>query len=114
MARFPFVLALALAAFGVTPAAASAAPADRPEPAAVHAAGRSAIFGGGPFYEDGQAVINTLRSSGYTTVILWTIHVHAGSGDLYYNDHLVAAGGRYVGDPAGRPGSGPSSRRPRR
>jgi hypothetical protein len=100
MARFPFVLAVALAAIGLAPAAASASPADRSESVTAHAAGRSAIFGGGPFYEDGQAVIDTLRKSGFTTVILWTIHVRAGSGDLYYNDHLVAAGGKYVGDPA--------------
>jgi hypothetical protein len=64
---------------------------------AVAAAGRSAIFGGGPFYQDGQAVIDTLRSSGFTTVILWSIHVH-GNGDLYYNDHLIVSGGQYVGD----------------
>jgi hypothetical protein len=89
--RLPLLLAAVLAAAGLVPAVASAA-------STPHAAGRSAIFGGGPFYEDGQAVINTLRSSGYTTVVLWTIHVHAGSGDLYYNDHLVVSNGKYVGD----------------
>ncbi len=61
------------------------------------AAGRSAIYGGGPFYQDGQAVMNVLRSSGFTTVILWSIHVHS-NGDLYYNDHLVVSNGAYVGD----------------
>ncbi|MFI6095820.1 lysyl endopeptidase [Lentzea sp. NPDC051213] len=58
---------------------------------------RSAIYGGGPFYQDGQAVMNTLRASGFTTVILWSIHVH-GNGDLYYNDILIVQNGRYVGD----------------
>jgi hypothetical protein len=67
------------------------------QPTAAGATGRSAIFGGGPFYQDGQAVMDTLRSSGFTTVILWSIHVHA-NGDLYYNDHLIVSGGQYVGD----------------
>ncbi|RSN45818.1 lysyl endopeptidase [Amycolatopsis sp. WAC 04197] len=61
------------------------------------AAGRSAIYGGGPFYQDGQGVMDVLRSSGFTTVILWSIHVHD-NGDLYYNDHLVVKDGQYVGD----------------
>ncbi|MEV6236232.1 lysyl endopeptidase [Lentzea sp. NPDC051838] len=67
-------------------------------PAATAQAGpRSAVFGGGPFYSGGQAEMNTLRSSGFTTVILWSIHVHP-NGDLYYNDVLIVQNGRYVGD----------------
>ncbi|RAS66894.1 hypothetical protein C8D87_103233 [Lentzea atacamensis] len=86
---FPALLAAvpalcALTALGSAPAAAQQSP-------------RSAIFGGGPFYSDGQAVMNTLRASGFTTVILWSIHVHP-SGDLYYNDVLIVRDGRYVGD----------------
>jgi len=65
--------------------------------AATAATARSAIFGGGPFYEDGQAVMDTLRKSGFTTVMLWAIHVHA-NGDFFYNDHLIIANGKYVGD----------------
>jgi hypothetical protein len=61
------------------------------------AAARSAVFGGGPFYSGGTAVMNTLRSSGYDTVILWSIHVHA-NGDLFLNDKLVASNGSYVGN----------------
>jgi hypothetical protein len=61
--------------------------------------GRAAVFGGGPFYSGGQAVMDDLRRSGFSTVILWSIHVEAGSGDLILNDKLVASGGRYVGDP---------------
>lgn len=75
----------------------SGAPALDPAPAAAQQSPRSAIFGGGPFYQDGQAVMNTLRASGFTTVILWSIHVHP-NGDLYYNDILVVSNGRYVGD----------------
>jgi hypothetical protein len=66
-------------------------------PASAQATPRSAVFGGGPFYADGQGVMNTLRSSGFTTVILWSIHVHP-NGDLYYNDILLVQNGRYVGD----------------
>ncbi|HEX8868234.1 MAG TPA: lysyl endopeptidase [Lentzea sp.] len=67
-------------------------------PATAQQASRSAIYGGGPFYADGQAVMNTLRASGFTTVILWSFHVHA-NGDLVYNDIPVVQNGRYVGDP---------------
>jgi hypothetical protein len=66
-------------------------------PAHAQRSPQSAIYGGGPFYADGQAVMNTLRSSGFTTVILWSVHVHP-NGDLYYNDVLIVSNGRYVGD----------------
>jgi hypothetical protein len=42
-------------------------------------------------------VIDTLRGSGFTTVMLWAIHLRP-NGDLYYNDHLIVSNGRYVGD----------------
>ncbi len=57
----------------------------------------SAVFGGGPFYSGGTAVMNTLRSSGFTTVMLWSIHVDSSTGDLILNDQKVASGGAYVG-----------------
>ena len=44
-------------------------------------ASTSAFFGGVPFYSGGAAVMNDLRASGFTTVILWTIHVDASSGN---------------------------------
>jgi hypothetical protein len=68
-------------------------------PASAAIGSRAAIYGGGPFYEDGQAVIDTLRRSGFTTVMLWAIHLRT-NGDLFYNDHLIVSNGRYVGDPA--------------
>jgi hypothetical protein len=64
---------------------------------ATELAGRSAIFGGGPFYAGGQAVMDDLRASGFTTVMLWSIHVQT-NGDLYYNDTLIVSDGAYVGD----------------
>src|SRR5687767_15609410 len=57
---------------------------------------RSAVFGGGPFYTGGTTVMNTLRASGFDTVVLWTIHVHS-NGNLVFNDHLVVSSGAYVG-----------------
>jgi F5/8 type C domain-containing protein len=63
------------------------------------AAGRSAVYGGGPFYSGGQAVMDTLRSSGFTTVVLWAIHVRADTGDLWLNDIRIVSDGQYVGDP---------------
>ncbi|HEU5071817.1 MAG TPA: LamG-like jellyroll fold domain-containing protein [Verrucomicrobiae bacterium] len=58
----------------------------------------STIFGGGPFYSGGTATMNALRASGYTTVMLWCIHVDATSGNLIYNDQLIVANGAYVGN----------------
>ena len=60
----------------------------------------STIFGGGPFYSGGTAAMNVLRASGYTTVMLWCIHVDATSGNLIYNDQLVVSNGLYVGTAA--------------
>ena len=71
--------------------------------AAEQLTGRSAIFAGGPLYSGGQGEVDTVRRSGFTTVILWTIHVVKGSGDLVFNDQKVVSGGSYVGDP-GWPG----------
>jgi hypothetical protein len=87
------------AAVGLGQVAASAQQAtDVPGAVAPLAAGRSAIYGGGPFYSGGQAVMDTLRSSGFTTVVLWTIHVET-NGDLVYNDIPVVRNGQYIGDP---------------
>jgi hypothetical protein len=85
--RHSALLALALGAVCLAPGQASA---------------RSAVYGGGPFLSGGQAVIDTVKASGFTTVVLWTIHVHS-NGDLFYNDTLVVSNGAFVGDP-GWPG----------
>jgi len=36
---------------------------------------------------------------GFTTVVLWAIHVRADTGDLWLNDIRIVSGGQYVGDP---------------
>lgn len=65
-------------------------------------AGRSAIFAGGPLYKDPECkAVDALRASGFTTVILWAVHV-AENGDLHYNDTPIASQGTYTGDPTWR------------
>lgn len=56
----------------------------------------SAIFGGGPFYEKGQSVMNDLKASGFNTVMIWSIHVSS-TGDLNINDNEICKNGLYVG-----------------
>lgn len=59
----------------------------------------SAIFGGGYFYSGGMEVINDLKSSGFSTVILWTIHIGE-EGNMNFNDiPVINAEGEYIGDP---------------
>jgi hypothetical protein len=60
---------------------------------------QSAIYGGEPFYSGGTPVMDALRSSGFTTIIVWSIHVDA-SGDLVLNNRRLVSNGTYVGDPA--------------
>lgn len=62
----------------------------------------TAIYGGGPFYSGGPAVIADLKASGFTTIVAWALHVSA-TGDLIFNDPTIVSGGNYVGDP-GWPG----------
>ena len=42
--------------------------------------------------------MNVLRASGYSTVMLWCIHVDSSTGNLIFNDQLVVANGAYVGN----------------
>lgn len=57
----------------------------------------SAVYGGGPFFSGGTTVMNDLRASGFTTVMVWSIHVNQ-NGDLNLNDKALIANGEYVGD----------------
>ncbi|MCP3097877.1 PKD domain-containing protein [Myxococcus sp. K15C18031901] len=65
--------------------------------AAPSARADSAIYGGGPFYSGGTAVMDDLRGSGFTTIILWSFHIED-NGDLVYNDIPVVRNGAYMGD----------------
>jgi hypothetical protein len=63
----------------------------------------SSVFGGGPFYHDADTVMPTMRASGFSTMILWSIHVRS-NGDLVLNDVPVFSNGAYVGSDAAWPG----------
>lgn len=60
----------------------------------------SAIYGGGPFYNGGTTVMNDLRASGFTTVMLWSVHVDT-NGDLHLNDEPLISNGSYIGPNTG-------------
>lgn len=57
----------------------------------------SALFGGGPLVLGGIPTASIIKDSGFNTVILWSVHVNADTGDLYFNDQLVCSDGEYVG-----------------
>ena len=60
---------------------------------------QTVLYAGGPLLEGGEPVLQDLRTSGFSTIVAWTVHVDA-SGDLQFNTRPLVAGGRYVGDPA--------------
>jgi len=58
----------------------------------------SAIFGGGYFYSGGNGPIIEIKNSGFTTLILWTIHIGE-DGSMVFNDKAVIdQAGNYIGD----------------
>ena len=57
----------------------------------------SVLYGGGPLYEHAAEHLEMIRSSNFTTIMLWTIHIH-GDGDLVYNDIKIVDDGVYIGD----------------
>lgn len=59
--------------------------------------GVSAIYGGGPFYNNAAVTIPEIRSSGFNTVIVWTIHIDT-KGNLDFNAEFpIVANGKYIG-----------------
>ncbi|MEN6308995.1 MAG: LamG domain-containing protein [Anaerohalosphaeraceae bacterium] len=64
--------------------------------AAVYA-GHSVLYSGGPLYSNAGTHRDMIRSSGFTTVVLWTIHVNKDNGDLILNDYKIVGDGKYVG-----------------
>ncbi|MDF1548738.1 MAG: T9SS type A sorting domain-containing protein [Bacteroidales bacterium] len=60
---------------------------------------QSGIFAGGPIYYDRSFSINELRNSGYTFVVVWTIHVMNTNGDLNFNAEFpLIENGQYIGN----------------
>jgi len=57
----------------------------------------SAVYGGGPILRDDKGAIDELRASGFTSVIVWTIHIGA-SGNFNFNGNRIVTNGVYDGD----------------
>lgn len=58
---------------------------------------QSGVFAGGPIYYGRDYSIDELKYSGFTHLIVWTIHIKA-NGDLDFNgEFLLCSGGEYVG-----------------
>lgn len=58
---------------------------------------QSGIYGGGPIYKNRSYAINELRNSGYTVVVVWTIHIDA-SGNFNFNAEFpLVQNGAYIG-----------------
>jgi hypothetical protein len=59
--------------------------------------GVSAVYGGGPFYNNATVTIPEIKASGFNTVIVWTIHIDA-KGNLDFNAEFpIVANGKYIG-----------------
>ena len=58
----------------------------------------SQIYCSGDLYSGGDAVIENLKSSGFTSVVAWAMHVTK-EGNLVFNDTDIVTDGRYVGNP---------------
>lgn len=58
----------------------------------------SGVYAGGPVYNNNQSSINELKSSQFSNLIVWTIHI-AENGDLNYNAEFpLVSDGKYIGD----------------
>jgi hypothetical protein len=57
----------------------------------------SQVYCGGELYSGGEAVINDLKNSGFTSVVAWAVHV-SNDGTLIYNDPTIVKDGEYVGN----------------
>ena len=63
----------------------------------VSALANSGVYGGGPIYKDANA-ISELKSSGFSHVVIWTIHIEQ-DGSLGFNGEFpLVENGVYIGD----------------
>jgi hypothetical protein len=61
------------------------------------AAGEAALFGGTIYYSGTQADLDKVKSSGFTTAIVWTLGVDS-NGDINLSGNPLVTNGVYVGD----------------
>jgi hypothetical protein len=58
----------------------------------------SGVYGGGPIYKGTSYSIGELKASGFTNVIVWTIHIES-DGSLGFNGEFpLVEDGSYIGD----------------
>lgn len=58
----------------------------------------SGVYGGGPIYKNREYAIGELKASGFSHVIVWTIHIEA-DGSLGFNGEFpLVKDGAYIGD----------------
>ncbi len=58
----------------------------------------SGVYGGGPIYNNTSYSINELKTSGFTNLVVWTIHIES-DGSLGFNGEFpLVANGSYIGD----------------
>ena len=58
----------------------------------------SGVYAGGPLYQHGEYAIEELKSSGFTHVVSWTIHIES-DGSLGFNGEFpLVSNGVYIGD----------------
>lgn len=55
----------------------------------------TAIYAGGAFANGGTPAVNDIINAGYSTLIMWSVHVHS-NGDLILNDPTIVSDGKYV------------------
>ncbi|MEN9834106.1 MAG: hypothetical protein RL011_299 [Pseudomonadota bacterium] len=62
--------------------------------------GIAVLFAGGPVYKARETSIPEIKNSGFTHLIVWTIHIEA-NGDLGFNGEFpLVKDGEYIGDAA--------------
>jgi len=66
-------------------------------PANAQSCGVSAVYGGGPFYKTPATSIPEIKSSGFTTAIIWTIHIDTAGNFNYNAEFPIVANGQYIG-----------------
>jgi hypothetical protein len=65
--------------------------------ASAQSCGVSAVYGGGPFYKTPAASIPEIRASGFTTAVIWTIHIDTAGNFNYNAEFPLVANGQYTG-----------------
>lgn len=56
----------------------------------------SMLFSGGPLYDNIKEHAHTVKTSGFNTLVLWSMHIND-AGDLIYNGPTIISNGEYVG-----------------